>query len=204
METGSTQRLATQLPTSQPRRVNTRLANESSAQKSEDPQKQKAAEAEMRQQEAAMLQELRARDREVRAHEAAHLAAGRPYIVSGPTYTYQQGPDGRSYAIGGEVQLDTSEEQAPKDTLDKAETVRRAALAPAEPSPQDLRVASVASDMAARARLDIALERRQQQQAELDNQQQEQTVSTRSSRVSIFDSSPADQAAESVNVNVFA
>lgn len=117
--------------------------------------------------ERDLIRRLRDRDREVRAHEAAHVSAGGPYVVSGPSYTFQAGPDGRSYAIGGRVQLDTSEVAGdPQATLRKAEQVRRAALAPVEPSPQDLRVAAQASDLAAQARVDIAVERRQQQQDE--------------------------------------
>ena len=44
----------------------------------------------------------------------------------------------------------------PEASLAKANTVRRAALAPAQPSPQDLRVAANASSTAAQARVEIA------------------------------------------------
>ena len=121
--------------------------------------------------ENRMLQQLRARDREVRAHEAAHIAAGREYVRGGPSFTLQQGPDGRSYAIGGEVHLDASPiPNDPAATLSKAEIVRRAALAPAQPSPQDIQVASNASSMAARARIDLAIQRRNETE-QTDNKQ---------------------------------
>ncbi|MCW9005766.1 MAG: putative metalloprotease CJM1_0395 family protein, partial [Gammaproteobacteria bacterium] len=136
--------------------------------------------------ESRILQLLRARDREVRAHEAAHIAAGREYIRGGPNYTLQQGPDGRSYAIGGEVHLDASPiPNDPEATLTKAEIVRRAALAPAEPSPQDVQVASNASSMAARARIDLAIQRRNEAEQN-SNQQQDVVNKENSSSISAF------------------
>lgn len=161
METGFSQQLSSQLPTSPVRRVDTGLDQRTSQAGSGNDTKTTEQEAAIRREEQRVVEKLAARDREVRAHEAAHLAVGRQYVVSGPNYTYQQGPDGRNYAIGGEVQLDVSEEDEPQSTLDKAETVRRAALAPAEPSAQDRQVAAQASHMAAQARMAIAIEHRQ-------------------------------------------
>jgi len=116
---------------------------------------------------ARQLQQLQARDREVRAHEAAHVAAGGRYVTGGPSFTYQRGPNGRFYAVGGEVSIDVSAVPSnPQATLEKAEVVRRAALAPAQPSPQDLRVASNATRLASRARVDIAIQQREQLQAQ--------------------------------------
>jgi len=105
-----------------------------------------------------VIQELKAREREVRAHEAAHAATGGGYADS-PTYSYQQGPDGRSYAIGGEVRIDTSKIPGdPQATLKKAETIRAAALAPAQPSSADRAIAAKAVVMAAEARSELASE----------------------------------------------
>ena len=61
-----------------------------------------------------------------------------------PSYTFQQGPDKKRYAVGGEVQIDTSKERTPEATARKMQIVIRAALAPAEPSSQDMRVAQQA------------------------------------------------------------
>ena len=103
--------------------------------------------------ETQQVEKLKARDREVRTHEQAHLAAAGPYARGGPTYTYQQGPDGQRYAIGGEVQIDTSPVPGdPEATIAKARVVRNAALAPAEPSSQDRAVAAAASQMEQQAR----------------------------------------------------
>ena len=103
------------------------------------------------------VKRLQERDREVRAHEQAHIAAAGG-LATGPTFTTQQGPDGRSYAIGGEVQIDTSAAGTPKETIAKAQIIRRAALAPAEPSAQDLSVAASASQMEIQARADLVAE----------------------------------------------
>ena len=153
------------LSTISPERVNTSTRASSVSQSQEEETSNRSGIDQARLEENRILQELRARDREVRAHESAHIAAGREYIRGGPNYTLQQGPDGRSYAIGGEVRLDASPiPNDPEATLRKAEIVRRAALAPAEPSPQDVQVASDAQAMAARARIDLAIQRRNEQQ----------------------------------------
>ena len=96
---------------------------------------------------------LKKRDAEVRAHENAHKAAAGQHARGGPTYEFERGPDGRRYAVGGEVQIDTSPvPNDPDATILKMRQVRRAALAPAEPSPQDRRVASEASQQESAAR----------------------------------------------------
>lgn len=101
----------------------------------------------------AQLRKLQQRDREVRAHESAHLSAAGQHAVGGAQYQYQKGPDGRMYAIGGHVSIDTSSVPGdPEETERKAEQVRRAALAPGEPSAQDTQVAAQAARMSAEAR----------------------------------------------------
>lgn len=159
------------LATSLSQRVidNSRSSAPSSVENTEEANKAKQRLAEQAQNQAdqRMVNLLRARDREVRSHEAAHASAGGNLVVSGPSYTYQKGPDGRSYAIGGEVQLDVSAvANNPEATLKKSEQIRRAALAPADPSAQDLRVAANANQLASRARVDIAVLRREEAQLE--------------------------------------
>lgn len=100
----------------------------------------------------AQLRELKQRDAEVRAHERAHMAAGGQYVKGGPHYTFQQGPDGRQYAIGGHVDIDVSKVPGdPEATRQKAEQVRRAASAPGEPSAQDREVAAEAAALSSKA-----------------------------------------------------
>ena len=103
------------------------------------------------------VEDLKKRDREVRQHELAHMIAGGQYVRGGPTYTYKIGPDGRRYAVGGEVQIDTSEiPDDPEATLKKMQVVERAALAPKDPSGQDYRVAAQARQQEMKARAEIA------------------------------------------------
>lgn len=113
-----------------------------------------------------LVEQLARRDREVRQHEMAHQAVGGRY-TGAVSYVFERGPDGQLYAVGGEVSIDTS--PVPGDaraTLEKAETVVRAAMAPADPSPQDARVAADARAMAAAARVELARERTEELQPE--------------------------------------
>jgi len=115
------------------------------------------------QEEQKQIEELKARDLEVRAHEAAHAAAGGRYVTGGPKFQLKRGPDGRQYAVGGEVNIDTSPvANDPEATLAKAQTVQAAANAPANPSGQDRSVALAAAQMAARARMNILKKQREE------------------------------------------
>lgn len=129
-------------------------------QRREQQQKQQAESKRMRlEQEQQEIRELAARDREVRSHEQAHAAVGGKYAGS-PVYEFVRGPDGISYAVGGEVSIDTSPIPGdPEATIAKAQQIRRAASAPAEPSPQDRRVAAEATLMEAEARSELQQER---------------------------------------------
>ncbi len=121
--------------------------------------------AERRQQELndqAVLRELRGRDAQVRAHEAAHAAVGGQYAGT-PSFQYRRGPDGQSYAVGGEVPIDVSPVAGnPTATIAKLQTVARAALAPADPSPADRRIASRAQAGVAEARAELLLQQRRE------------------------------------------
>ncbi len=128
--------------------------------------------------EARIIQQLQATDREVRAHEQAHKAAAGPYAVGGPTYEYTTGPDGKRYAVGGEVQIDTAPvPDNPEATIRKAQTIRRAALAPAEPSGQDRQVAAKATQLERQARQQIQEEQRAENQERTEKSDEEGTVS---------------------------
>ncbi|MEL6980546.1 MAG: putative metalloprotease CJM1_0395 family protein [Pseudomonadota bacterium] len=118
--------------------------------------------------EERVVDELKARDREVRAHEQAHALVGGPHAGS-PRYEYQLGPDGRNYAIGGSVSIDVSPVPGdPQATVEKMRVVERAALAPAEPSTQDYRVAQTARALALEAEIEAARLAREEAQAERD------------------------------------
>lgn len=101
-----------------------------------------------------VVNDLKKRDLEVKAHEQAHMAAGGPVVQVGATYQYQTGPDGKMYAVGGEVNIDVSPERTPEATIRKMQQVRKAALAPAQPSSTDRAVAAQASQIEAQARIE--------------------------------------------------
>ncbi|SFV08470.1 putative metalloprotease CJM1_0395 family protein [Pseudoduganella namucuonensis] len=114
-----------------------------------------AAKAELTREQVAQLDKLKQRDTEVRQHELAHLSAAGGLATSGPSYTYQRGPNGVNYAVGGEVNIDTSPGATPEETIAKARTMQAAALAPAEPSSQDRAVAAQARQLEQRARAEL-------------------------------------------------
>ena len=105
--------------------------------------------------EQRQVAELQARDTEVRTHEAAHQSAGGG-LAGAASFTYQSGPDGQRYAIGGEVPIDVSAARDPAATIAKMARVKAAALAPASPSSQDLAIATQAEATAQQARAEQA------------------------------------------------
>ncbi len=105
-----------------------------------------------------VVAQLKRADREVKSHERAHSAAAGPY-GGPPTYEFARGPDGRRYAVSGEVSIDASPESDPEATVAKMEIVIRAALAPAKPSSQDRSVANQAKQTKAESLAELRAER---------------------------------------------
>ncbi len=133
--------------------------------------------------EQALIIELKNRDIEVKAHEQAHKSAAGAFATGGPSFTYTTGPNGQRYATGGEVGIDISAVAGdPAATIQKAETIRRAALAPASPSGQDRAVASKASALLHQAISDLAEETKvnlsEKNQSTEENQATEETSET--------------------------
>jgi len=129
--------------------------------------------------------ELAARDREVRAHEQAHAAVAGQYAGS-TTYTFVRGPDGVSYAVGGEVSIDTSPVPGdPEATIRKAQQISRAANAPADPSGQDRSVAAQAAQMEQAARIEL-----REVQA-LKAKQREEQVSNKEDKKEVAEDKPS-------------
>lgn len=112
--------------------------------------------------EERLRNQLQARDSEVKAHEAAHKAAGGG-MAGAASYTYQRGPDGKMYAIGGEVSISIPEASTPEEALKNARTIAAAAMAPANPSPQDFAVAASARLMEIKAQQEILQEEQKKQ-----------------------------------------
>ncbi|MBO8155784.1 MAG: hypothetical protein H0Z32_04930 [Bacillaceae bacterium] len=105
--------------------------------------------------ELRQISELKTIEQKVKAHEHAHQSAGGG-LAGSIQYQYQEGPDGRQYAVGGEVPIHASKGDTPEETIEIMERVRKAALAPADPSPQDLKVAAHAAMAIMKAQQELA------------------------------------------------
>ena len=150
----------------------TRVHKKSDTQKIEDSQKKDKTDKEKKTtansldkltvEEQQQVLKLQARDTEVRSHEAAHQAAGGG-LTGGASFTYQQGPDGKQYAIGGEVSISTQGGSTPQEAIANARQVIAAAMAPGNPSGQDFAVASSARMMEIKAQQQLS--KQQQEEA---------------------------------------
>jgi hypothetical protein len=134
-----------------------------SAEASASPAQEKAASdessGELTSEEQQEVKKLQSRDREVRAHEQAHIAAGGNLVKGAASFQYETGPDGKHYAVGGEVQIDTSPvKNDPAATIRKAQQIQRAAKAPVNPSGQDEAVAAAAQNMEMEAEQELRQE----------------------------------------------
>lgn len=117
----------------------------------------------------AVVQAMQVRDAEVRSHENAHAAAGGG-LAGAPTFTMEKGPDGRMYAVGGEVPIRVSSGSTPEEALRNAQQVRAAALAPAEPSSADRSVAASAAALERSARQELAEAQREEDGSSFANE----------------------------------
>lgn len=102
------------------------------------------------------VEKLQKRDREVRAHEQAHLSAAGSLATGGANFDFKSGPDGKQYAVGGEVPLKIPDAPTPEEDLRIANQVQRAALAPAKPSSTDYSIAGKARQKALKAEQEIS------------------------------------------------
>jgi len=128
-----------------------------------------------------LVRQLQSRDREVRTHEQAHTSAG-GNLTGSPNLNFTTGPDGKRYAVSGDVSIDVSTvANDPAATIRKLEQVQRAALAPASPSSQDLKVASQAASSANQARSELNVQRLETQQSEKNDKTSEAESETSSS-----------------------
>lgn len=136
-------------------------AEEANAETSPGPRS--AAGEPLTEDEQKQVREMKSRDREVRTHEHAHVAAGGSFVRGAPQYKYEKGPDGKQYVADGEVSVDSSPvPNDPEATIQKMQQVRRAALAPAEPSSQDRAVAAQAQQAEQEARAQLAEQRQEE------------------------------------------
>ena len=107
-------------------------------------QQVKDKQQQIEQAEIKQIDQLAQRDTEVKTHEQAHAAVGGS-LAQSPSYQYEKGPDGRRYAVDGEVNIDVSTVDGDAQaTLTKMQKVYAAAMAPVQPSMADIRVAAQA------------------------------------------------------------
>lgn len=130
--------------------------NESSEETKSNPQQKDENSTALTSQERTELTKLQSVDTKVRAHEAAHQSGAA--ASGGASFTYAKGPDGVMYAVGGEVPVRIQSGSTPQETISNAQGVIATALAPADPSPQDISIASKARVMMMKAQQEFAQE----------------------------------------------
>ena len=139
-----------------------KVSDKSSTDNSSDSFSSTPNKEELTEEELKKVEELKKRDEEVRIHEQAHQSAAGSLSNGGASFDYQTGPDGKRYAVGGEVSIDTSTVAGdPQATIAKARQIRRAALAPADPSGQDRQVAAQSVKMEAEANKELSSQRQE-------------------------------------------
>lgn len=159
-------------------------------------------------QELREVDELQRRDLEVKAHERAHLSAAGQYARGGMKLSYTTGPDGRRYATGGEVGIDLSEGSSPEVTVAKMQSVKRAALAPANPSGADRAVAAAASQKEQAARVEVTEQRQVERQEIQENlrsteeSQRESEGTERASEVEVNEGAESFAGAQAVQPEI--
>ncbi|WP_420787228.1 putative metalloprotease CJM1_0395 family protein [Shewanella chilikensis] len=138
------------------------LNTASSAEPKPDEAQQKQQQnRESREQQALEreIDSLMKRDTQVRSHEQAHAAVGGIHAGQ-PAFEFEKGPDGKRYAVEGEVQIDVSVVNGdPLATMAKMKQVYAAAMAPVDPSMADIRVAAEAMRKYNQAREDAGTQR---------------------------------------------
>jgi hypothetical protein len=131
--------------------------NSATAETKEDDSSDNAYKAEEALRES-VINDLENRDTEVRSHELAHSVIGGSFTGS-PNYSYETGPNGKRYAVDGEVSVDLSViEGDPAATIAKMQKVHAAALAPADPSTKDIQVAASAIQIILQAQSELQIQ----------------------------------------------
>ena len=103
--------------------------------------------------DANELKRVQTRADKVVAHESAHALVGGTLMLGGPAYQYEVGPDGETYETSGQSRIDMSPVAGnPQATIAKMQQVKRAAMAPLNPSGADRVVASQADQLENQAR----------------------------------------------------
>ena len=105
-----------------------------------------------------VLQKLKAKDQQIKSHEQTHSALSGANS-SNPHYNYQVGPDGKMYAVGGSVTMDTSikidpnNQNSTSNALLKLDQLQKATSSVDEPSSADMSIATKANFMKIRLQM---------------------------------------------------
>ncbi|EAI4985350.1 hypothetical protein BIV40_08225, partial [Campylobacter coli] len=150
---------------------NTNSQNKDSKQNNEQTQMINGVELTI--QQAQQVRELQSIDRNVKAHEAAHQAAGGG-LAGAASFSYTRGPDNQMYATAGEVPIRMQKGRTPEETIANARQVVAAAMAPADPSPQDYKVAANALKMEFEARAEATKLKAQEAQEKKEENEEKQ------------------------------
>ncbi len=162
--------------TAQENTENTNSQNKDPKQNNEQTQMINGVELTM--QQVQQVRELQSIDRNVKAHEAAHQAAGGG-LAGAASFSYTRGPDNQMYATAGEVPIRMQKGRTPEETIANARQVVAAAMAPADPSPQDYRVAANALKMEFEARAEATkLKAQEAQEKKEENEKNEENLDT--------------------------
>ncbi|WP_139453029.1 putative metalloprotease CJM1_0395 family protein [Campylobacter armoricus] len=168
--------------------TNSEIQNSTEDKKNNNEEKtQKVNGKELSEEEVRQVRELEKIDREVKAHEAAHMAAGGA-LAGGASYGYTRGPDNRMYAIEGEVPIKMQKGNTPEETIANAMQIIAAAMAPADPSPQDYKVAANAMQMQNEARIEQAKKKAEELKAqnEKDTNENDKEYNTNSQAIKSY------------------
>lgn len=162
--------------TAQENTENTNSQNKDPKQNNEQTQMINGVELTM--QQVQQVRKLQSIDRNVKAHEAAHQAAGGG-LAGAASFSYTRGPDNQMYATAGEVPIRMQKGRTPEETIANARQVVAAAMAPADPSPQDYRVAANALKMEFEARAEATkLKAQEAQEKKEENEENEENLDT--------------------------
>lgn len=162
--------------TAQENTENTNSQNKDPKQNNEQTQMINGVELTM--QQVQQVRELQSIDRNVKAHEAAHQAAGGG-LAGAASFSYTRGPDNQMYATAGEVPIRMQKGRTPEETIANARQVVAAAMAPADPSPQDYRVAANALKMEFEARAEATkLKAQEAQEKKEENEEKQENLDT--------------------------
>ncbi len=165
--------------TTQENTENTNSQNKDPKQNNEQTQMINGVELTL--QQVQQLRELQSIDRNVKAHEAAHQAAGGG-LAGAASFSYTRGPDNQMYAVAGEVPIRMQEGRTPEETIANARQVAAAAMAPADPSPQDYKVAANAAKMEFDARAEATKLKAQEAKEKKEEEEEKQESSDKNNQ----------------------